>query len=72
MQIAEKNNSETNSKSNDHEAELCVGLCRYLLQQGYPPSSITILAAYSGQVFALKQLIRKSDKFFQGTSDRHI
>ncbi|KAK7497642.1 hypothetical protein BaRGS_00011037, partial [Batillaria attramentaria] len=65
-EVAEERHDETRSKSNSHEAELCVGLCRYLLQQGYAPDKITILAAYSGQVLALKTLFKKNGTFFQG------
>ncbi|KAL8616355.1 hypothetical protein ACOMHN_032209 [Nucella lapillus] len=61
----EKRSDETSSKSNQHEAELCVGLCRYVLQQGYPSESVTILTAYSGQVFTLKTIMKK-DQLFQG------
>ncbi|KAK7498028.1 hypothetical protein BaRGS_00010616 [Batillaria attramentaria] len=56
----ETTHDETISKSNVHEAALCVGLCRYLLQQGYPPQSITILAAYIGQVLEIKKLTQRS------------
>ncbi|KAL8616358.1 hypothetical protein ACOMHN_032212 [Nucella lapillus] len=61
----ETRSDETSSKSNQHEAELCVGLCRYLLQQGYPSESVTVLTAYSGQVFTLKTIMKK-DQLFQG------
>ena len=30
-------------------------LCKYLVQQGYDPSEITVLAAYAGQFFELRQ-----------------
>ncbi|KAK7114307.1 NFX1-type zinc finger-containing protein 1-like [Littorina saxatilis] len=65
-EVEETSNSETSSKSNQHEAELCMRLCRYLLQQGYSPDTITILAAYSGQVFAFRNLIKDDPEFFQG------
>lgn len=46
-------------------------MCRYLIQQGYRRDQITILAAYSGQLFQLKQVmsniaISKDKKFFEG------
>ena len=66
LQEEETRNDETSSKSNQHEAELCVRLCRYLLQQGYPPDTVTILTAYSGQVFALKNIMQKEQTFYQG------
>ena len=59
-------NEETSSKSNQHEAELCVRLYRYLLKQGYPPNTITILTAYSGQVLTLKNIMKKERIFYQG------
>ncbi|XP_076448801.1 NFX1-type zinc finger-containing protein 1-like isoform X2 [Babylonia areolata] len=65
-EVGETCNDETISKSNQHEAELCVRLCRYLLQQGYSSDDITILTAYSGQVFALKGIMKKDSKFYQG------
>ena len=66
LQMRETRNDETSSKSNQQEAELCVRLCRYLLQQGYPPDTVTILTAYSGQVFALKNIMQKEQTFYQG------
>ena len=32
-------------------------MCRYLLQQGYLPSQITVLTPYSGQLFQLKKFV---------------
>ncbi|OWF37809.1 NFX1-type zinc finger-containing protein 1-like isoform X2 [Mizuhopecten yessoensis] len=55
---------ETKSRSNSHEAEYIVCLCKYLLQQGYKPTQITVLTMYTGQVFALKKLMPKKD--FEG------
>lgn len=47
--------SETNSKSNLHEALFLAHMCEYLLLQGYAPEQITVLTPYCGQViiFAL-------------------
>ncbi|XP_033730449.1 LOW QUALITY PROTEIN: NFX1-type zinc finger-containing protein 1-like [Pecten maximus] len=56
--------SETKSRSNSHEAEFIVGLCKYLLQQGYLSTQITVLTTYTGQVFALKKLMPKRE--FEG------
>ena len=64
--MAESAHGETTSKSNQHEAELCVRLCRYLLQQGYPPDTITILTAYTGQVLLLRGIINKDREFYTG------
>ncbi|XP_025836125.1 NFX1-type zinc finger-containing protein 1-like isoform X2 [Agrilus planipennis] len=41
------------SKKNDHEAKYLIQLARYLILNGYKPEDITILAAYSGQMFNL-------------------
>ncbi|XP_070191480.1 NFX1-type zinc finger-containing protein 1-like [Littorina saxatilis] len=65
-EVEETRNDETSSKSNQHEAELCVRLCRYLLQQGYSPETITILTAYSGQVFTLKNIMKTDLNFYRG------
>ena len=43
------------SYSNKHEADFVVALCRYLLQQGYQSSQITILTMYTGQMLEIKQ-----------------
>jgi hypothetical protein len=37
-----------------------VKLCRYLLQQGYTPDKITILATYGAQVGALADVIKRT------------
>ncbi|GAB6018951.1 NFX1-type zinc finger-containing protein 1 [Chamberlinius hualienensis] len=42
--------TDSKSKSNYFEAELLIGLCDYLIKQGYEPSKITILTGYLGQV----------------------
>ena len=38
------------SKSNLYEAQMVAYTCRYLLQQGYKASDITVLTTYLGQV----------------------
>ena len=43
------------SYSNIHEADFVVALCRYLLQQGYQKSQITILTMYTGQILRIKE-----------------
>ena len=48
------------SKSNRHEAEYMVQLCKYLLLQGYKPSQITVLTGYSGQLSEMKKLMPKA------------
>ncbi|XP_031564674.1 uncharacterized protein LOC116300052 isoform X2 [Actinia tenebrosa] len=42
------------SYANDHEANMMVAMCKYLLQQDYKPSQITILTLYIGQLLTLK------------------
>ncbi|KAF2902956.1 hypothetical protein ILUMI_03225 [Ignelater luminosus] len=41
------------SKKNMHEATFLIRLACYLVQNGYEPKDVTIIAAYSGQMFAL-------------------
>ncbi len=47
---------ESLSKVNRHEAEFLVKLAQHLINQGYKPSQITILAAYLGQMMLLQRL----------------
>ncbi|XP_071958633.1 NFX1-type zinc finger-containing protein 1-like [Antedon mediterranea] len=49
------------SKSNAHEAEYCLAFAKYLYQQGYDASSITILTTYTGQVLNLKRLLKNKE-----------
>ena len=51
--------SDNLSHSNDHEAKYLVALCKYLLQQGYNPSQITILVTYTGQLLVMKNNMPK-------------
>ncbi|KAJ8042122.1 NFX1-type zinc finger-containing protein 1 [Holothuria leucospilota] len=53
----EKQDGDSRSRSNLHEATFLSALCKYLLQQGYNTDQITILTAYMGQVRYLKQMI---------------
>ena len=55
---------ELRSHSNEEEAKLIVGLCRYFLNQGYSPSMITVLTTYTSQLLKLKKLMPKSE--FEG------
>ncbi|OPL33671.1 hypothetical protein AM593_03558, partial [Mytilus galloprovincialis] len=50
----EQYNRDGKSFSNEHEAEYVKELCTYLLKQGYKRSEITILAAYTGQMFLIR------------------
>lgn len=48
--------SESNSRSNNTEADMALALANYLMQQGYEPEDVTILTAYSGQMFYMKKV----------------
>lgn len=50
---------DSKSKSNFHEANFIVGLCRYLVLQGYRPDQITVLTTYKGQMFLLRGEMRQ-------------
>lgn len=56
--------SDSLSKSNTFEAKFLVGLCRYLILQGYGPERITILTTYLGQMFAVKKLIYDIQRYW--------
>ena len=43
------------SKSNEHEAAYLAALCKFLLQQGYSPTQITVLVTYTGQLLLMKK-----------------
>ena len=62
--IEESHNDELMSKSNNHEAAFISKLCKYLLQQGYKASQITVLTPYSGQIIMLSRHMR--GKRFEG------
>ncbi|XP_052076285.1 NFX1-type zinc finger-containing protein 1-like, partial [Mytilus californianus] len=53
-EYGEQYNRDGKSFSNEHEAEYVKELCTYLLKQGYKRSEITILAAYTGQMFLIR------------------
>ena len=55
------NEDRERSHSNLHEADFIVALCKYLLQQGYHPSEITVLTMYRGQLLELKKRMLKKD-----------
>uniref|UniRef100_A0A0P4VWJ6 RZ-type domain-containing protein n=1 Tax=Scylla olivacea TaxID=85551 RepID=A0A0P4VWJ6_SCYOL len=59
-QMERQESDDNNSHENQHEAELLIGLCRHLVLQDYDPADITILTAYSGQFFLLRQLQRQN------------
>ena len=57
----EKEDTHLISHSNPHEARYIVALCKYLLQQGYEPSQITVLVAYTGQLLNMRKHMPKKD-----------
>lgn len=63
--IYEKQERDSKSKVNEHEARFLLKLCDYLLYQGYDPSQITILATYSGQLFNLKKIASENQSRFK-------
>ncbi|KAG0050771.1 hypothetical protein BGZ83_004460 [Gryganskiella cystojenkinii] len=49
-----------NSHINPHEIGIAAKLAVYLLQQGYPPTEITILTMYAGQRTKINERLRQS------------
>ncbi|XP_064640409.1 NFX1-type zinc finger-containing protein 1-like [Lineus longissimus] len=64
--VPEDGVEDTRSHTNDHEAALVVGLCEYLLQQGYKQTQITVLTMYSGQMFQIRKRMRHKQAQFYG------
>ena len=58
------------SYSNEYEARYVVSLCKYLLQQGYKPSQITILVTYTGQFLLVRSLMPRH--IFEGVIMRTV
>ncbi|KAK6976420.1 NFX1-type zinc finger-containing protein 1 [Biomphalaria glabrata] len=54
--------NDTKTFKNSYEAELLIGLCEYLLQQGYTSKQITILSPYAGQIHHIKTLLETMPK----------
>ena len=59
----EKNNptGDQRSHANPFEADYVVSLTRHLLKQGYSPNEITILTMYRGQLFEIKQRMKRDE-----------
>ena len=55
----ETQEADTNGRYNKQEAELVTRMAKYLVQQGYDPSKITILTPYMGQHRAIKKCFLK-------------
>ena len=47
------------SHSNQYEVDYLIGLCKYLLLQGYKGSQITILTLYANQMFRIRDALKK-------------
>ncbi|XP_059150353.1 NFX1-type zinc finger-containing protein 1-like [Physella acuta] len=52
---------QSKSRVNEYEADYLVELACYMLDQGYSPDDITILATYGGQVALIKENIDHTD-----------
>lgn len=50
------------TKSNEHEAQFIVQICRHLMLQQYEPSQVTILTTYIGQMFLIKKVFESHSK----------
>ncbi|KAJ3035349.1 hypothetical protein HDV00_004049 [Rhizophlyctis rosea] len=48
------------SHANVEEAEMCVGLVRYLIRNGYRGGDIAVLTPYLGQLLLLRDLLKES------------
>ena len=57
-QEPEHESEDSHSHYNQHEAEFLVALSRYLLQQGYEPTRVTMLTTYTGQMFAIRDCVK--------------
>ena len=55
----EKEDANLINHSNPHEARYLAALCKYLLQQGYKPTQITILVTYIGQLHTMRKELTK-------------
>ena len=54
----ESTNDAIQSKYNSEEAKIIVRFAKYLLQQNYDHTQITILTLYAAQIFEIKRIIR--------------
>ena len=66
----EKPNDELKSHSNVHEAAFMAALCQYFIQQGYRPEQITLLCAYTGQLFEVRKHMPRNE--FEGVCVRTL
>ena len=56
---------------NEGEADRAIMLALFLIQQGYEPRQITILAAYQGQSVLLRKKCRQAEKGYPQLFDRY-
>ncbi|KAK6505706.1 hypothetical protein TWF481_007598 [Arthrobotrys musiformis] len=54
------------SKKNSHEAQMIVGFCQYLVENGIARKEITILTFYTGQARELRRLLSRNEKLNKG------
>ena len=66
----EKPNDELRSHSNIHEAKFLAAFCRYLIRQEYQPEQITVLCAYTGQLFEVRKHMPRAE--FYGVKMRTL
>mgnify|MGYP001050634320 FL=1 len=59
-QHPERGTTSGGSKVNEFEADFSAALAKYLLQQGYRPEEITILAGYKGQVMHIRSVLMRA------------
>ena len=57
----EQHDDDGMSHRNEHEAAFVAALCRYLLLQGHLAENITVLTAYTAQLFELRKRMPKKD-----------
>ena len=56
----QQDSEESRSHVNIHEASFMVSLCRYLLNQGYKATQITLLTMYRGQLMEMKHRMKRT------------
>ncbi|CAL1546453.1 unnamed protein product [Lymnaea stagnalis] len=57
--VKDEQENDSRTFSNQYEAMFLIGLCEYLLQQGYTAKQITILSPYAGQIHLIKTLLER-------------
>ena len=59
-QYPEQENDDLRSHYNEEEAKLVVALCKYFLEQDFPPCQITVMTTYTGQLLKIKSLMPRN------------